>query len=76
MEFQKHAAPSHTVAAAVDDPLSAVQNVPHVCLYLFASAGYSAVPSLPLIQMLSTLCHTLSSGVMSLRTFASFVLSW
>ena len=43
--FRKHAAPSHAVALAVDDPLSAVQNAPHVCLCLSASAGYSAVPS-------------------------------
>ena len=75
-EFRHHAAPSHTVAAAVDDPLFAVQNMPHVCLYLFASADYSTVPSLPLIQMLSALCHALSSGVTSLRTFVSFVLTW
>ena len=26
---------------------AAMQNAPHVCLYLFASAGYSEVPSLP-----------------------------
>jgi len=42
---------------------------------LLASAGYGAVPSLLLIQMLSTLCHALSSSVASLRTFASFVLT-
>ena len=31
-----------------------------VCLYLSASAGYNAVPSFPLIQTPSALCHTLS----------------
>ena len=59
------------VNAPVDDPLSAVQNAPHVCLYLFAFAGYNTVPSLPLTQTPSIL----SSGVTSLRTFASFVLT-
>jgi len=39
----------HAVAPAVDDPLYAVQNTPHICLYLFASAGYSADPFLLLI---------------------------
>jgi len=42
----------HAVAPAVDDPLSAVQNAPHICLYLFASgsAGYSADPFPDLIS--------------------------
>ena len=71
VEFRKYAAPSHAVAPAVDVPLSAVQNAPHVCLYLFASPGYSAVPSL----LLTLTPSVLSSGVMSLRTFASFVLT-
>ena len=37
--------PSHALTPAVDEPLSAVQNASHGCLYLFASAGYSTVPS-------------------------------
>jgi len=33
--FRKHAAPSHAVVPAYDDPLSAVQNASHICLYNF-----------------------------------------
>ena len=44
------------VDPAVDEPLSAVHiKSAHVCLYLFASPGYSAFSSLPLIQTPSAL---------------------